>query len=181
MQMYISFLRGINVGGHKKVNMAELKALYQNLGFDAVSTYIQSGNVVFRSSKKWLDLELADQIEKAIAEKFLFPVPVVIRSAAEIEQVITENPFLTATNVDPEKLHVTFLSETPAIEKVEHLKIPAGVPDRFIIFGKNVYLHCGGSYSDTKLSNQFFETQLKVKATTRNWKTVNKMLILASS
>ena len=180
VQTFISILRGINVSGQKKILMADLKALYESLEFREVKTYIQSGNVVFKSDSKFSDIQLAKKIEKEISAKYNFEVPVIIRSMEELKKIIIQNPFTKEKNIDLKKLHVTFLSETPAKEKLEQIKEVDFSPDKFIIKEKEIYLHVPNSYGETKLSNKFFENKLKVTATTRNWNTVNKLFDLAS-
>lgn len=175
METYISILRGINVSGQKKILMADLKTLYEDLQFRNVKTYIQSGNVVFKSEKKVDDEDTAKRIEKAIQKKYGFQVPVIIRSYRELEKVIASNPFLSEKDIDPKKLHVTFLSEIPSKERLNELNSVGFSPDEFTIQGKEIYLHIPVSYGETKLSNSFFEKKLKVTATTRNWNTVNKL------
>ena len=179
MQTFISILRGINVSGQKKILMAGLKRLFESLHFKEIATYIQSGNVVFKSDSKSPDIELAKKIEKAIFAKYHFEVPVIIRTSDELKNSISQNPFVKEKNIDLKKLHVTFLSETPDKEKIEQIKQAYYLPDRFAIKGKEIYLHIPGSYGETKLSNKFFENKLKVSATTRNWKTVNKLFEMA--
>ena len=93
--------------------------------------------------------------------------------------MITENPFLNDKTVDPEKLHITFLAAKPAQELLDKLVPTNYLPDRFNIIGSTVYLYCPNGYGQTKLTNTFFENKLKVRATTRNWKTVKKLLELA--
>src|SRR5665213_722654 len=173
MQTFISILRGINVSGQKKILMADLKALYEGLHFIEVQTYIQSGNVVFKSDSKLSDIQLAQKIEKAIVAKYNFEVPVIIRSIEEWKKAIAQNPFTKEKNIDLKKLHITFLSEITASENVETIKSTDYSPDQFLIKGKEIYLHTPGGYGNTKLSNIFFEKKLKVMATTRNWNTVN--------
>ncbi len=180
-KVFISILRGINVGGQKKILMADLKALYEKLGFKNVSTYIQSGNVIFESNEKFSDTELAKKIEIAIDRKYGFEVVVIIRSLEEMKDTISSNPFLKEKNSDTKRLYVTFLSEIPAKENVESIGNVDFSPDRFIIFEKVVYIYVDNGYGETKISNNFFEKKLKVKATTRNWNTVNKLSDLASS
>ncbi len=179
MQTFISILRGINVSGQRKIRMADLKELYESLGFSDVKTYIQSGNVIFKSVSNISGIQLAKKIEKAISERYLFDVPVMIRTGKELEKIILDNPFVKEKNMDVKKLHVTFLSETPDKEEIEQIKDTNFSPDQFIIKGKEIYLHIPGSYAETKLSNKFFENKLKVSATTRNWNTVNKLLEMA--
>lgn len=175
MQTFISILRGINVSGQKKILMTDLKKLYEGLSFTDVKTYIQSGNVIFKSDSKSSDIQLAKKIEKAISAKYNFEVTVIIRTKEELEKIILQNPFVKEKNIDLKKLHVTFLSETPDKEKIEQIKEADFLPDRFVIKGKEIHLHISGSYGETKLSNKFFENKLKVSATTRNWNTVNKL------
>ena len=160
--------------------MTDLKALYESLKFRDVITYIQSGNVIFRSDTKLGDAELAKQVEQALLKKYKFEVPVIIRSLEEVRRVIAVNPFLEEKGIDPEKLHVTFLSDVPEKAKVEAIAGADYPPDRFRILGKEVFVHCPISYGETKLSNKFFESKLKVSATTRNWNTVNKLAALAA-
>jgi len=172
MALFLSILRGINVNGVRKVPMAQLKAVYESLGFTGVVTYIQSGNVVFECSSAQ---GLQQKIEQAIREEFGFEVPVIIRTNEEVAQVVSGNPWLKEKEIDVAKLHVTFLEKEPEealLAKIEALEYP---PDRFIIRGKEIYLHVPESYGNTKLSNTFFESKLKIKATTRNWKTVTKL------
>lgn len=176
MQTFISILRGINVSGQKKILMADLKSLFESLKFSDVNTYIQSGNVSFKTNEKVSDIELAEKIEKAIYKKYSFEVPVIIRNGDELKKLTASNPFLKEKDIDIKKLHVTFLSHMPGNAEINSI---AGVdysPDRFVIAGKEIYLHTPEGYGETKLSNNFFEKKLKVKATTRNWNTVNKLL-----
>jgi uncharacterized protein (DUF1697 family) len=177
MKTFISMLRGINVGG-KKVLMTDLKALYEELKCKDVITYIQSGNVIFKAGNI-ADLEMAGKIEKKLRDKYKFDVPVIIRSVEEMEHILTNNPFLKQKNINIDKLHVTFLEMTPEKAQLDKLQPPANIPDQFIIKGKEIFLHCPNGYGITKLSNTFFENKLKIKATTRNWKTVNKLVELA--
>lgn len=179
MQTFISILRGINVSGQKKILMADLKSLYENLKFTDVTTYIQSGNVCFKSKENLSDILLAEKIEKAIYKKYAFEVPVIIRNEDELKNIISSNPFLKEKNIDEKKLHVTFLSQLPGNAEIKNISDVDYSPDQFIIKDKEVFLHTPAGYGETKLSNNFFEKKLKVKATTRNWNTVNKLLEMA--
>lgn len=179
METFISILRGINVSGQKKILMTDLKALYENLKFTDVKTYIQSGNVIFKSNEKLSDLEFAKKIEEDIYKNYDFQVPVIIRRIDEMKHIISANPFLKEENIDVKKLHITFLSEIPDKENVESIEKIDFSPDKFVIHGKEIYLYIPNSYAETKLPNNFFEKKLKVKATTRNWNTVNKLSEMA--
>jgi uncharacterized protein (DUF1697 family) len=175
METIISILRGINVGGKNKIPMAELKTLYEKSGFKNVTTYIQSGNVVFWAEKKEVD-SLVGKISQMIFKKYGFNVPVIVRTVDEMQSVINKNPLLKNKGIDVEKLHVTFLSEIPAKENLEKIKAHEYKPDEYIIVDREVFIFCPNGYGNTKLSNTFFENKLKVTATTRNWRTVNELL-----
>jgi len=180
MQPYIAILRGINVSGHNKIPMLELKAMFEGLGYKSVVTYIQSGNVIFKTAKAKDDTVIASKVEAAINRTFNYTVPVIIRSLQEMETAVTNNPFIGQDGIDIEKLHITFLASVPdtaSLEKISQYDYP---PDKFIILQKEVYLYCPGGYGNTKLSNTFFENKLKTTATTRNWKTVNTLAELGS-
>ncbi len=181
MKTFISILRGINVSGQKKILMTDLKALYESLEFKDVITYIQSGNVIFETSLELSNQELTKKIEQAIYKNYNFHVPVIIRSVEEIKNIISVNPFLKEKEINTEKLHVTFLAEIPNETSLESIKTFDYPPDKFIIIDKEVFLHCPDNYGETKLSNKFFENKLKVLATTRNWKTINKLLEIGVS
>jgi uncharacterized protein (DUF1697 family) len=159
--------------------MEDLKALFERLDFSRVSTYIQSGNVIFKTSRKISISVLSEEIEKAIEEKYHFHVPVIIRTADEMLKILSLNPFINEEGVDREKLHVTFLDQYPQHKVVSTVQTQDLSPDRFRIIGSEVYLYCPGGYGNTKLSNTFFEKKLNVRATTRNWKTVGKLAELA--
>jgi len=180
METFISVLRGINVSGQKKILMADLKTLYEELSFQNVTTYIQSGNVVFNTDSGLSNQDLAQEIEKAIQLKYNFAVPVIIRKATELAQVTAINPFLKDGAIDPEKLHVTFLAETPQQRNLEKLNTYNFPPDQFAVIGREVFLYIPERYGDTKLSNSFLENKLKIAATTRNWKTVQQLNAMAS-
>ena len=174
MKTYLSILRGINVSGQKKVPMKELKEVYENLGFKKVTTYIQSGNVIFISEDN--KDELRTKIEGAIKDKFGFDVPVLIISEEELNSSVSNNPFIKEKDIDESKLHLTFLEKIPSRENMEKIEEHHFEPDRFIVSGKDVYVYCPGGYGRTKLNNNFFENKLKVRATTRNWRSVNVLL-----
>ena len=170
---YIALLRGINVSGHKKIKMPDLKAMFEALGFTNVRTYIQSGNVVFESNSA---KDLESKISAKIQEQFGFEVSVICRTAKEMEQVIARNPYAKMVDFEAEKLYVTFLQETPSEEKLEALKAFTFEPEMYTVSGKEIYVYCFNGYGNTKLENSFFEKKLKVAASTRNWRTVNKLI-----
>ena len=171
---YISLLRGINVSGQKKIIMKDLKALYESLGFANVVTYIQSGNVIFESDAD--EQTLIKKIEETISKKYGFDVPVQVRSAREFKNSIEACPFDELDLVEEgTRVMVTFLASVPSSEYVAKLMTYVKEPERLVCMGRVVYLHCPNGYGKTKLSNVFIENKLKVKATTRNWKSVCKL------
>jgi uncharacterized protein (DUF1697 family) len=176
MPTFVSILRGINVSGQKKILMVDLKALYMKLGFEDVQTYIQSGNVVFVYDGDKGNLAIAEMIEHAIEKEFKFQVPVLVKTSDDLLSTINNNPFSGKVDVDPSRVSVTFLESQPTSENLIKLKGVDHHPDRFVIDGMNIYIYCPISYGNSKLSNNFFENKLKVRATTRNWKTINKLL-----
>ena len=175
MHTYISLLRGINVSGHNKISMQELKKLYESLGFQNVRTYIQSGNVLFESSSANA-LALASMIEQKIKTFFGFNVHVFIKTPSELQAIIKNNPF---TKEDVTKLHVTFLSDRFASPLKDELDCVKDKTEKCLISENRVYLFCPNGYGKTKLTNTFFERKYKLSATTRNWKTVTTLLELA--
>ena len=172
---YISILRGINVSGQKKINMADLKSLYESQGFDGVSTYIQSGNVIFDSKLK-NKAYITKTIEAAIEEQYGFQVPVQIRTAQEMLKVIDRMPFNDVNLVnDSTKVLVTFLSSKPTKSNIENIQKYIIEPERLIINNTHVYLYCPNGYGKSKLTNNLIEKKLKTSATTRNWKSIKKL------
>ena len=169
----VAILRGINVGGRRKILMADLKALISKLAFKDVTTYIQSGNVIFNAKDKIKNNEIEDKITKAIKKKYDFDVPVIVKTENEFNEIISTNPFEKGEEI--ERLHFTFLKEIPAKEHLEKMATYDYSPDQFEIQGSNVFVFCSKKYSDTKLTNKFFESKLKTTATTRNWKTILKI------
>ena len=171
---YVALLRGINLSGHRIVKMDQLRKAFEELGFEDVKTYIQSGNVIFKGPLQ-APVSLAKRIEEKVLRQFGFPVPVVVKTADEIAEVIKNNPLVKEKGIDISRLHVTFLSCVPEKSALKMLDaIPAG-GDQFRCSGQAIYLHCPNGYHETKLSNNVLEKMLKVGTTTRNWKTVNQL------
>ena len=179
MTTYVALLRAVNLGRRNKVSMADLRAVFATLGAENVTTYLQSGNVVFRSSGATV-VELTSAIEQAIRRDLGLDVTVLLRTNAELEKVQARNPFVHG-GADPTQLHVTFLAGKPDSAGVRRLDRDGVAPDEFHVAGREVYVHCPNGYGRTKLTNAYFEKRLGVAATTRNWKTVTKLAELASA
>ena len=173
---YVALLRGINVGGRKKVSMADLRALVEAVGAEDVATHLQSGNVILRSREP--AAALGPAIEAAIERELGIDVTVVLRTGAQLRKVVGGNP-LAGRESDPKKLHVAFLAETPERSRVAKLDPARAEPDVFHVAGREIYLHYPNGYGRSKLTNAWLEQQLGVAATTRNWRTVTRLAELA--
>jgi uncharacterized protein (DUF1697 family) len=178
VETYVLLLRGINVGGHNRLPMADLTDLVSGLGLGDVRTYLQSGNVVCTGTGP--PEIVAGTVSAAIREQRSLTVPVVARTGVEWGVLVAANPFV-GDEEDPKKLHVTFLAGPPAPEGVAGLEArePEFTPDRFAVVGPDVYLHFPGGYADAVLQNALLEKQLGQVATTRNWRTVTSLAELA--
>ncbi len=179
MPIYIAMLRGINVSGHKVIKMEALRASFAALGFRRVETYVQSGNVVFETAETSLTT-LSRNLGRRILHDFGFPISIVLRTSKDLETIIRRNPFAKKKALDATKLHVTFLSAPPTTA-LKSLQALSAEPDQFRIGRQEIYLYCPAGYGRTKLSNNAIERMLSVSATTRNWKTLNKLAEMAST
>ena len=171
MNTFIVLFRGINVSGQKKIKMAELKNHLQDIGLTSIETYIQSGNVIVQTT--WDVSTLNQKIIEKIEKEYGFSVELITRIPADLKNVIKKNPF---GHKDLQRLYVTFLSEIPANDKVLALRQVDYSPEEFVLHNDVIYFYSPLGYGRAKMNNNFFENKLKVSATTRNWKTVNKLL-----
>jgi uncharacterized protein (DUF1697 family) len=175
---YVALLRGINLGSKKRISMPDLRALFTSLGGEDVTTYVQSGNVVFRSAEG--SEKLIAAIERRIRRDLGQTVTVLLRTKPQLAKAVAGNPFAKRVQ-DPTKLHVTFLAETPNRSRVRRLDAKHGEPDEFRVVGREVYLHCPNGYGRSKLTNAYFEQGLGLAATTRSWKSVTKLAELTGT
>lgn len=180
MKTYIALLRGINVTGHNKIKMFELKSLFIDLGFKNITTYIQSGNIIFETNK--LDTNnIEQQITLAVKKHFNYTINVLVITVNHLKTIFNSNPFLKIENIDITKLHVTILKNKPNLESVPQIEnFIKNNDDEFEILDKNIYIYCPNGYGKTKLNNNLFEKKLQSVATTRNWKTISKLVELSS-
>jgi uncharacterized protein (DUF1697 family) len=180
MKIYISILRGINVGGNRRIKMDALKQLCVRLGFVQVQTYIQSGNIIFQSIL--IDeIEISEVLKNAIEQEFGFDVPVITLSKIGLQNIIQANPYSKDTTKNSDFFHVTFLAEIPKSEALELLKSVIPKNEIFEVVQNAIYLYCPNGYSNSKLMNTFIENKLQISATTRNWKTVNELYKISCS
>lgn len=180
---YLALLRGINVSGKKIIKMEDLRRLMEAEGYTNVKTYIQSGNVVFESPQKSPDT-VAKTIEALIEKQYGFDVSVFILTIRQLEQAIDNNPFADGREPEPsgtKKIYVTFLSETPPAENMEKLRQAPIGEDLIELMDDVLYFKLAAGAADSKLSNSFIESKLKVRATARNWNTTLKLLSMMES
>jgi uncharacterized protein (DUF1697 family) len=172
MPVYVSLLRGINLGGHKKIKMDQLRTSFEALGFEQVKTYIQSGNVVFKAPNTSPD-GLCKKIETKIQGDFGHSVSVIVRTANEIKQVMSNNPFVKVNGIDPEKLHVMFLSKAPETRALEKVILLASAPQRLRCVGRELHLYLPHGVAESFVMRKPVDRLLAVVTTMRNWRTVN--------
>jgi uncharacterized protein (DUF1697 family) len=174
MNRYIAFLRAVNVGG-RVVKMEEIRRILSTNEFQNVTTYIQSGNVIFDSAEKKV-ANITEKIETTLSESLGYKVSVVIRTIPEIAKIINDNPFGEPSAT--EQLYVSFLSDVPDGKNVTILSASLATQgEKIEVINKEAYILCEkGTYGNSIFSNNFLEKKLKVIATTRNWATVNKMM-----
>jgi uncharacterized protein (DUF1697 family) len=176
---HIALLRGINVGGHNKLPMADLRDLFQQLGHTSVATYVQSGNVVF-SSETSDEPTLVRGISTAIQDRFAYEVPVILRTTDELATVAATHPY-RAAQPDDARLHVIFLAEEPPSEATTNLDRARFAPDEFTLEGRHLYVHYPNGLGRSRLTIDVVERAWKTSATARNWRTVTKLLELAAT
>jgi uncharacterized protein (DUF1697 family) len=178
MTTYVALLRGVNLGARNKVSMADLRTVFESFGAEDVQTYVQSGNVVFKSRLRSA-AELTAAIERRISRELGLEIRVILRTSEQLAKIVAGNPF-AAKQAEGTKLHVTFVADAPKRARVRTLESEAFEPDEFHVHGREVYVHTPKGYGRSKLSNAYFEKQLDVAATTRNWNTVTKLAELAA-
>jgi uncharacterized protein (DUF1697 family) len=172
----IVLLRGINLGPNRRVPMAELRALFSAAGFEDVRTYLQSGNLVLSNDVPPQELE--ERSERLIAERFGLDVPVVARTRDELAAVVERNP-LRDVAVDPKRYQVSFLAEEPEQGMVEQLAGLAAPGERLIAAGRELYAWHPDGVARSKLWATLGGSRLGIKATARNWTTVETLLTMA--
>ena len=177
MATHVALLRGINVGGHQRIAMADLRTLLEGLGHAEVSTFLQSGNALFSSRRKD-DVRLAAEIEQAIARRLKLTVRCLVRRREELQRVVDRNP-LPSRAGDPARLLVTFLSDKPDRALLRAIEPRAFLPEEFGAGERELYVWSPGGVRDSKLTHAFFEKKLGgLVATSRNWNTVTRLLAL---
>ena len=177
---HIALLRGINVGGHNKLPMADLRDLFDQLGHTGVATYVQSGNVLFSPAGTSDEHTLVRAITAAIQDRFAYDVPVIVRTIEQLATVAAAHPY-SAAQADDAKLHVIFLAKPPPPEAIPTLDPARFTPDEFTLEGRELYAHYPNGQGRSKLTIDAVERALETTATARNWRTVTKLLELATA
>jgi uncharacterized protein (DUF1697 family) len=179
MKTFIGLLRGINVGGHNKVPMSELRTLCAELGWENIQTYIQSGNLVFAASGKPAALEAA--LQQAIEKHFGFSISIIIRSAADWPAYIKSNPFLDACKKDPHLVMLCLSQASLKSDASDRLRERATNGERIAQIGDALWIHFAGGVARSKLSPALFDRMAGSPVTARNWLTVLKLQELADA
>jgi uncharacterized protein (DUF1697 family) len=170
---HVALLRGINVGGKNMLPMADLVKMFSKTGCENVRTFIQSGNVIFNADADLAE-RIADLISAQIAKKFGCKIPVVLRTARQLENVVANNPFIK-TGTLGDILHVMFLANLPKPEAVAQLDAKRSPPDEFIVRNREIFLKLPNGNARSKLTNAYFDSKLATVSTVRNWRTVLKL------
>jgi uncharacterized protein (DUF1697 family) len=178
LKTFIGLLRGINVGGHNKVPMSDLRALSTQIGWSNVQTYIQSGNLIFSATGEPAALEL--ELERAIQRKFGFQISVIVRAAAHWPAYIKSNPFLDACEKEPHLVMLCFSKISPKADALKALHERAANGERVTRLDDTLWIHFPGGVARSKLSPVFLDRAVGSPVTTRNWLTVQKLHDLAS-
>jgi uncharacterized protein (DUF1697 family) len=177
MPHYIALLRSVNVAGYGRLAMADVRQSFVALGHTDVSTYIQTGNVFFRSPNKSRS-SLVAGIEQQLERDFGSSPAVILRTVSELSHVLATSPF-PARGADPSRHHVTFLAAPPSGRTLAAFSAPPSGRDELVIIGMEVYVHTPDGYGNSKLSGAMLERRLGVMSTTRNWNTVTRLGQLA--
>jgi len=177
MNTYIALLRGINVSGKNIIRMQDLSQILTEKGLSNVCTYIQSGNVIFRSDQISA-FELSREIEMWIMSEFHYKIDVIVQKHEELISVRNSNPF-AAENPDPGNIYVVFLKSVPAEKNIRLLENKNFTGESWKLGKGVIYLYARCGYGKSKLNNNLIEKILDVRATARNWKTLLELIELS--
>jgi len=171
-----ALLRGVNIGPHKRIGMAALRAIVESLGHTNVETYLQSGNVVF-SPAAGAPKHVAAQLERAIADATGHDVPVVVRSGKELARIVDSSPYAVD---DPTKLVVVFLGEAVELGDLSLGDFGTYLPDELTLAGRELYVSVPNGQGRSKLMEALTKRRLPTTVTARNWRTVAALADLCS-
>lgn len=174
MKQYLIFLRGVTPVGKNKVLMGSLREILTKAGLLNVQTYIQSGNVLANSDLSAAAIETL--VHDAIAKELGGDIAIVAKTPSQIKKIFDNNPFADKDTTD---VYFTLLQKEPDPKKIKKLSSLQFSPDEFVVTNKSVYLYCPNGYGRTRINNNYFERQLGVPATSRNYNTIKKMIELS--
>lgn len=178
MPVWICLLRGVNLGPHNRIKMDALCRLCESLKLERPRTYVQSGNVIFRTGEKNATL-LATRIQTAIEKAFGFRPDVVLRTIGEMRDTISSNPFAGRKNIEPGKLLVTFLTAEPSKEATRSIAGLRGYREELHLKGRTLYIYFPDGVGRSKLPWSKVDKLVGVAGTARNWNSVGRLLELA--
>ena len=178
MTVFISLLRGVNVGGHNRIKMEPLVALYESLGLRNVQSLLQSGSVIFKTKEQDL-VRLTARIGNGIERTFGFRPGVIVRTVSDLRDVIARNPFATRPGIDPSRLLVTFLAADPGSEARDKALGIKADPEELHIHGRELFIYFPNGMARPKVPWTAIEKALKTPGTGRNWNSVTKLLEIA--
>jgi uncharacterized protein (DUF1697 family) len=178
MPVLISMLRAVNLGNYNKIKMDALRALYLSLKFENPQTYVQSGNVIFKTKERDLAL-IAKRIQRSIEKQFACRPEVILRTTADLHSVIVKNPFAKRRNIEPNKLLVTFLASDPGSAARETLRKLKFEPEELHVADRELYIYFPNGMGKSKLPWHRIDKILQTPGTGRNWNSVTKMLEIA--
>ena len=181
MKTHLALLRGINVGGNRKLPMADLRAFVEELGFQEARTLLQSGNLVFRSDGQRDDPTLETFLEAEAATRLGLNTAFILRTPAEWAEVITRNPFPEAAANDPGRLLVMFFREPPTPDAIQALRAVATLSERIHPDGCQLYASFPAGIGDSKAATVLMSPRFSKHATGRNWNTVLKLGSMAAT
>jgi len=178
MPILVCLLRGVNVGGHAKIEMDALRKLFTSLKFQEPQTYIQSGNIIFKTVEQDIS-RIAKRIQQGIEKHFDCCPEVMLRSTQELRAVISSNPFKKRTDIEPSKLLVSFLAAEPAKHAAKNLAALAIGPEEVHLVGRELYIYFPNGAGKSKLPWARLDKALETQGTGRNWNSVTKILEIA--
>jgi uncharacterized protein (DUF1697 family) len=180
MDRYISLLRGINVGGHGRLPMDDLKHLYAGLGFAHVRTLLQSGNAIF-DTEPADPASLGERIEQGIVQNMGFRPRVIVLRPAQLAEALAQNPYPNEAVAAPDRLLLSFLDADPNAHAEAKLREQSRGPERFSLRGRTLYTYYPEGVGRSKLTLSLLERTLGCQSTARNWNTLQKLAALCSA
>ncbi|WP_047416746.1 DUF1697 domain-containing protein [Cellulophaga sp. Hel_I_12] len=179
MKTYLLFLRGINVSGHKKIKMTDLKHMLERIGMQNVQTYIQSGNIVLKVTDENVQI-LEKKVSEVITRNYGFEVPVLVLELSNFNEIVHQSPFSEYNDLEKKHAYFVLLKNKPETQLIQALEEEKYPNETFKITQNCIYLTCKNGYGNAKCNTNFFERKLKVQATTRNYKTMSKLVAMTT-